>query len=142
MSSDASSYIHSDITDLVIRSAFSVHNALGAGFLEKVYENALVIELRELGLLATQQPAVKVMYKGTVVGDFFPDLMVENKVIVEIKAQPEILKVHEIQLVNYLRASGWCVGVLLNFGERVTVRRKHVGSRHSVKESILHHDYQ
>jgi GxxExxY protein len=119
------SYVHSDITELVIQCAFSVHNALGIGFLEKVYENALALEIAQKGLQVERQPALNVSYKGTSMGDFYPDLIVEGKVIVEIKAQQQVHPAHEMQLTNYLKVSGLQVGLLLNFGSSVHIRRKY-----------------
>jgi len=98
---------------------------LGCGFLEKVYENALAIELTKSGLKAEQQTPLQVHYEGEVVGEYFTDIIVEDKIILELKAVSHILPAHEVQLVNYLKATGIEVGLLINFaGERVEVRRK------------------
>ncbi len=110
-------YLHSNLTNKIIEAAYQVHNGLGFGFLEKVYENALVIELRKKGLQIEQQRPLTVFYDGEVVGEFFIDILVEGKVIVEIKAAKKILDVHEIQVLNYLKASNLEVGLLLNFSE-------------------------
>ena len=101
-----------------------MYNALGYGFLEKVYENALLLELRRRGLQVEQQTPIKVYYAGQVVGEYFADLLVEGKVIVELKAAEAISPAHEAQLLNYLKATGISVGLLLNFGPRPEFRRK------------------
>ena len=112
------------LTERIIGCAYAVHNALGPGFLEKVYENALRIELDEAGLAVEQQKPVPVCYRGQVVGDFYADLIVEGKVIVELKAVHSVAKEHEVQLVNYLTATGIDDGLLINFGSSVEVKRK------------------
>ncbi|KPJ61893.1 MAG: GxxExxY protein [Planctomycetes bacterium DG_23] len=96
-------------------AAFEVHNVLGAGFVEKVYENGLFKELRLRGLKVEQQKEVAVEYKGEEVGTYFADLLVEEKVIIEVKAVDSVSTVHEAQVINYLKASGFQVGLLLNF---------------------------
>lgn len=112
------------LTHRIIGCAFKVHNVLGAGFLEKVYENALVIELRGCGLKVSQQVPLKVMYGDNVVGEYFADLLVEGRILCELKAVRRITTEHEVQLVNYLTATGIDVGLLLNFGSSVEVRKK------------------
>jgi GxxExxY protein len=97
---------------------------LGAGFLEKVYENAMIIELRKLGLNVTQQVPLPVYYEGQQVGEYFADLLIEDVVVCELKANENLSKQHEIQLVNYLAASRKDVGLLINFGSSVTLKRK------------------
>jgi GxxExxY protein len=109
----------------VIGCAYKVHNTLGPGFLEKVYENALRIELAKQGLQVAQRVPIKVHYEGQVVGEYFADLFVESKVIVELKAVQALNKVHEVQLVNYLTATETDIGLLINFGPSVNVKRKH-----------------
>jgi GxxExxY protein len=101
-----------------------VHNVLGAGFLEKVYENALRIELAAGGLNVKQQHPIPVAYHGEVVGDFFADLMVEDRLIIELKAVQNMTKEHEVQLVNYLAAMGIDDGLLINLGSSVEVKRR------------------
>jgi GxxExxY protein len=112
------------LTERIIRCAYAVHNQLGPGFLEKVYENALRIELEEAGLCAWQQHPIPVQYRGRIVGDFFADLLVESQIIIELKAVRSIAKEHEVQLVNYLTATGIDDGLLINFGPSVEVKRK------------------
>lgn len=113
-----------ELTKTVIGCAFKVHNALGPGFLEQVYENALRIELVKQGLEVKQQEPIKVYYEDQVVGSYYADLWVEDRVIVEIKAVRALSKAHEVQLVNYLTATGVDTGLLLNFGPSVEVKRK------------------
>jgi GxxExxY protein len=101
-----------------------VYNILGHGFLEKVYENALMINLRKMGISAIQQSPVKVHFEGELVGDFVADIFVEGKVIVEIKAVSALTNSHEVQLVNYLKATDVKVGLLINFGEKIKIVRR------------------
>ena len=117
-------YIYSDLTSKIIGSAYNIFRELGAGFLEKVYENALVLELKEQGLEIKQQHPLKVYYKGQVIGEYYADLVVEDKVLVELKAVNELVSAHEVQLVNYLKATSMKVGLLINFGNKLKVMRK------------------
>ena len=112
------------LTQRIIGCAFKVHNALGAGFLEQVYENALRIELTKQGLRVKQQAPIEVFYEGQIVGNYYADLWVEGRVIVELKAVRSLSKAHEVQLVNYLTATGVDTGLLLNFGPSVEIKRK------------------
>lgn len=114
----------SALTKKIIGCAYKVHNTLGTDFLEKVYENALKIEIEKAGLTVKQQERIDVYYEGQQVGEFYADLWVEDKVIIELKAVRTLDKIHEVQLVNYLSATGIDVGLLLNFGGSVQVRRK------------------
>jgi len=104
-----------DITYAINGAVFEVNNILGPGFLERVYENALLVELKRRGLKAKSQVPVTVSYKGEVVGHYAADLLVEDKVIVELKTVENLDKVHEAQLLNYLKATGLHVGLLVNF---------------------------
>ncbi len=113
-----------DLTHKIIGCAYKVHNVLGSGFLEKIYENALRIELEKLGLRVKQQEPISVCYEGRVVGEYYPDLWVEEGVVIEVKASQTLLIVHEVQLVHYLTATGVDNGLLLNFGSSVQVKRK------------------
>ena len=117
--------MHTDkITESIINCGMKVSNTLGAGFLEKVYENALVIELNKAGLKAEQQKKIEVMYEGVVVGDYFADVLVNDQVIGEVKALKGIDKSHQAQLLNYLKATGMRVGLILNFGtSRMSIKR-------------------
>jgi GxxExxY protein len=106
---------HEEITKVVIGCAFEVSNDLGAGFLESVYEKALLLALRQSGLSATAQHSVKVMFRNECVGDFYADILVEGKVIVELKTVKAIAPEHQAQIINYLNATGIEVGLLINF---------------------------
>ncbi len=117
--------LQDDLTKKIIASAYEVHNTLGAGFLEKVYENAMMIELRKSGLQAQQQFNIPVYYKALQVGDYYADIIVENQVILELKAVENLAKIHEVQLVNYLQGTGIKIGLLINFGSSVEVKRKY-----------------
>jgi len=113
-----------DITYAINGAVFEVNKVLGAGFLEKVYENALLVELRSRGLKAESQVPLTVAYKGEVVGEYFADIVVENKVIIELKTVEQVQKIHEAQLLNYMKATGFKVGLLVNFrGPKADVRR-------------------
>ena len=112
------------ISEKDINCAFEVSNKLGAGFLESVYENALCLELTHQGIKFEQQKAVNVHYRESVVGNYIADLLVENKLLIELKAVSQFTKQHEAQLMNYLRATDISVGLLLNFGTpRLGIRR-------------------
>ena len=115
---------HKDLTELIIKAFYTVYNSLGYGFLEKVYENALAIELRALGLKVEQQARITVYYAGQVVGEYFADLLINETVIVELKASRAIAPEHEAQLLNYLKATSYEVGLLLNFGPEPQIKRK------------------
>ncbi|MGQ0542474.1 MAG: GxxExxY protein [Blastocatellia bacterium] len=115
---------HSDVTGQIIKAFYTVYNDLGYGFLEKVYENALVIELRSLGLSVEQQKSISVYYRGQLVGEYFADLVVTGCVIVELKSAETISRAHEAQLINYLKAIRYEVGLLLNFGKSAEYKRK------------------
>ena len=107
-----------DINELTYQingAIFEVNRVLGAGFLEKVYEKALIIELRERGLKAESQTPIEVRYKDQVVGEYYADILVERQVILELKAVDQLQKVHEAQLLNYLKATGFKIGLLINF---------------------------
>lgn len=107
-----------DINELTYQingAIFEVNRVLGAGFLEKVYENALLIELIDRGLKAENQIPIKVQYKGKEVGEYYADIVVENQVILELKALDSLQKIHEAQLLNYLKATGYKIGLLVNF---------------------------
>jgi len=122
---------HARITESVIGCAFEVINELGAGFLESVYEKALLSALRHKGLAAIAQHPIKVTFRGECVGDFYADIFVEGKVIVELKAAKAIAPEHQAQIINYLNATGIEVGLLINFGnpkleyKRFTRNREH-----------------
>ncbi len=116
-------YLHSDLTKTIIQGYYQVYNTLVYGFLEKVYENALMIELKKSGLNALQQEMINVFYQGEQVGDYFADIIVNNLVIIELKAAENICEEHKYQLTNYLRATELEIGQLLNFGKKPEFNR-------------------
>lgn len=113
------------LTHRVIGCAYKVHNVLGSGFLEKVYENALKLELKKLALDVRQQVKLPVLYEGVQVGVYYPDLWIEGQLIIEIKAALTLAPEHESKLVHYLTASGIDNGLLINFGSSVQIKRKY-----------------
>jgi len=117
-------YLHQDLTEKIIRAYYNVYNELGYGFLEKVYENAFMIELKSLGLNCEKQKPISVSFKGYKVGEYFADIIVENKVIIELKAAEVLVEEHEAQLLNYLRATEIEVGLLFNFGKKPQFKRQ------------------
>lgn len=112
------------LTHTVIGCAYRVHNTLGPGFLEKVYENSLKLELQKHGIYARQQIKLPVFYEGHQVGLYAPDLWIKDQLIIEIKAALTLALEHEIQLIHYLVATGIDDGLLINFGSSVQVKRK------------------
>ena len=116
--------LHSDLTDKILKAFFNIYNTLGYGFLEKVYENSMRIELKKIGLNAQAQRNIKVHYDGFEVGDYYADLIVNDLVIVELKAAENLCEEHEAQLLNYLKATDVEVGLLLNFGKTPQFKRK------------------
>lgn len=116
--------LHKEITSEIIGAFYEVYNQLGYGFLESVYEKSLAIELQRRGLAAVRQSKITVYYKTHVVGEFFADLIVNNNVIVELKAVETVHPQHEAQILNYLKASHIEVGLLLNFGKQAQILRK------------------
>ena len=118
------SILHADITYKIINAFYKVNNTLGFGFLEKVYENAMAIELCKMGHRVSKQKNIKVYYDTEEVGDYYADLLVDDLVIVELKASKSLCKDHEVQLINYLKATQIEVGLLLNFGKKAEFKRK------------------
>ena len=116
--------LHKDLTDTIIKAYYNVYNALGYGFLEKVYENAMLIELRKMGLNVQKQVPINVFYENQLVGEYFADLIVEKLVIVELKAAESLCEAHEFQLINYLKATELEIGLLFNFGKTPQFKRK------------------
>jgi len=119
-----SDFKYKELTEKIIEIFYRVYNKLGYGFLEKVYENAMMIEFKKDGLQAVAQSAIKVLYDGEMIGEYYADVMVENKVIMEIKATKSLGIEHEAQLLNYLKATDIEVGLLLNFGPKPEIKRK------------------
>jgi GxxExxY protein len=115
---------HQELTGQIIQCAFKVHKTLGFGFLETVYQNALLIELAKSGLKAAKESPIRVSYDGQPVGEYVADILVEDRIILELKSVKDLHPAHEAQLVNYLKATNLEVGLLINFGERVSIKRK------------------
>ena len=115
--------LYEEITDEIIAAFYNVYRELGFGFLERVYQNALYFELQDLGLKCEPQKNIDVYYRGRKVGDYIADFVIEDKVILELKAVKELKEEHEIQLLNYLTATRIEVGLLLNFGPRPEIKR-------------------
>lgn len=128
MSADQERLLEAELSDQVIGAFFDVYNALGTGFLESVYEAALLIELRGRGLDVEQQRPLQVRYRNAIIGEFRVDLLAEGRLILEIKAVSQLAPSHEAQLVNYLKASGVPLGLLLNFGPKPQFKRKIVST--------------
>jgi GxxExxY protein len=124
MKSELPELLHADVTGSLIEAFYTVYRDLGYGFIERVYENAMAIAARALGLVIQQQLPIRVHYLGTVVGKYSADLVANNLVIVELKAAKELMKAHEAQLLNYLKATRYEVGLLVNFGPRPQHKRK------------------
>ena len=116
--------LHKEITDEIFRSFYKVYNTLGYGFLEKVYENAMYIELTNAGLNCEKQRPIDVFYKELRIGNYFADIVVEDTIIIELKAAERLAEEHEAQLINYLKATDMEVGLLLNFGKTAQFKRK------------------
>jgi GxxExxY protein len=117
-------YLHQDKTELIIQAFYKVYNTLGYGFLEKVYQNAMLIELRKMGFECKSQSPIKVIYETFIVGDYFADIIVDECIIIENKATEALIEDHEFQLINYLKATNIEVGLLLNFGKKPEFKRK------------------
>ena len=118
---------HEELSKKIIAAAYNVRKELGHGFLEKVYKNAFAVELQEAGLKCVVESPLQVSYHGKIVGEYFADLIVEDKIVVEVKAVSKLDSVHEVQLVNYLKATGLNVGLLINFSQSVEVKRRIFG---------------
>ena len=116
--------LHNELSEKILKAFYNVYNSLGYGFLEKVYENAMMIELRKLGMNVQRQVPIKVFYEKQLVGEYFADIVVDGKVIVELKAAESLCEAHEFQLINYLKATELEIGLLLNFGKKPQFRRK------------------
>ncbi len=122
-------YDSPNLTEQIISCAYEVHKVLGSGFMEKVYENALLKELLSRGIKAEAQRPISVCYKGVIVGEYCADIVVEDSIILELKALEKLSDVHEIQLKNYLKATKIELGLLINFGKSVEVKRKYVSKQ-------------
>ena len=115
---------HEEITALIIKAFYNVYNSLGYGFLEKIYENAMIVELENLCLKAQRQVPIKVYYQEILVGEYLDDIVVENSIILELKAAENLREEHECQLINYLKATDLEIGFLFNFGKKPQFKRK------------------
>ncbi len=118
MSTDDKEFLYKDLSYKIIGLAIEVHNKLGHGFLEKVYENALMLLFRREGIGARQRAPIKVYFDGEVVGEYFTDILVEDEIILEIKALDKIIDAHLAQTLNYLKATDLRIAIILNFGKR------------------------
>lgn len=131
-------YKYSDLTEKIIKEVYFVYNSLGSGFLEKVYENALTKRLKSIGFNVLQQQPLHVYFEDEVVGDFFADIIVDDKIILELKACDNLVPIFEVQLVSYLKATGKEVGLLINFGPKIEIKRKVNSVNHNIHtESAL-----
>ncbi len=129
--------LHKDITDQIINAFYKVYNELGSGFLEKVYQNALFLELIAVDLCYEKQKQIKVHYNGQIIGEYFADLIVNDCVIIELKASESLAEEHELQLINYLKATEIEVGLLLNFGKKPQFKRKlFTNDKKKIKKSV------
>lgn len=117
-------FLHDDLTDKIIKAYYKVYNSLGYGFLEKVYHNSLLLELRNMGMECKSQYPIKVFYAKQQVGEYYADIVVEDLIIIEIKASEILVEENEFQLINYLKATEIEIGLLLNFGKKPEVKRK------------------
>jgi len=124
MNADSQDFKYKELTEKIIKIFYRVYNKLGYGFLEKLYENAMMIEFKKDGVPAVSQFAIKVFYEGEIIGEYYADMLVDTKVIVEIKAAKRLVQENEAQLLNYLKATDIEVVLLLNFGPKPEVKRK------------------
>ena len=124
MNADIQDFKHTELTEKIINVFYRVYNKLGYGFLEKVYENAMMIELKKEGIRAIAQAPIRVLYDNEIIGEYYADILVDDKVIVETKAARQLADEHEAQLLNYLKATDIEVGLLLNLGVKPEIKRK------------------
>ena len=124
MNADFQDFKYKELTEEIIKVFYKAYNQLGYGFLEKVYENAMMIEFRKEDIYAIPQAPIKVLYEEEIVGEYYTDIVVDNKVIVEIKATKKMSEDNEAQLLNYLKATKIEVGLLMNFGPKPEIKRK------------------
>jgi len=124
MDADYQDFKYVELTEKIIEIYYRVYNKLGYGFLEKIYENAMMIEFKKENISAVSQSAIKVLYEGEIVGEYFADILISDKIILEIKAAKNIAEEHEAQLLNYLKATNIQVGLLLNYGPKPNFKRK------------------
>ena len=132
--------MHTEITEQIIKAAYYVYNYLGSGFLESVYEKSLELRLKQIGHSVIRQDPIKVYFEEELVGDFRADLIVDEKVIVELKAVEDLHPIHEVQLVNYLKATEIEVGLLINFGNKITIKRRVFSNLKKITEGRIPED--
>ncbi len=125
---------HQELSEQLIRTFFDVYNELGYGFLEKVYQNAMYVELKSRGYYVEAHKQLKVYYKNVEVGEYYPDLIVDDKIIIELKAAEYLVQENEAQLINYLKATDIEVGLLFNFGKKPEFERKVFETARSIKK--------
>lgn len=124
MEADFQDFKHKDLSEKLIEAFYKVYNNLGYWFLEKVYANALMIEFKRNGIPAIPQSPIEVIYEGETVGEYYADVLIDNKIIIEINAARQLVEEHEAQLLNYLKATDIKVGLLFNFGPKPEIKRK------------------
>ena len=130
-------YKHQELTNKIINSFYRVYNELGFGFLERVYQNALKLDLESQGLFVEVHKPIKVYYRDNLVGEYYADLLINDLVILELKAIEHLAFEHELQLINYLRATDKEIGLLLNFGKKAEIRRKiFSNSRKKINQNV------
>ncbi len=127
--------LHGDITEKIIEAFYAVYNTLGYGFLEKVYENSMIIKLKQYGFNVEKQKKIKVYFEGNIVGEYFADLAVNNKIILELKVTETLCDEHKYQLINYLKATNMEVGLLLNFGKKPEFKRVIFSNKRKIKKA-------
>lgn len=127
--------LYSETTNKIIEAFYIVYNTLGYGFLEKVYENSMIIKLKQYGFNVEKQKKIKVYFEGDIVGEYFVDLVVNNKIILELKATETLCDEHKYQLINYLKATSMEVGLLLNFGKKPEFKRVIFSNKRKVKKA-------
>ncbi len=135
MNADYQDIKYKELTEKIIKIFY-----LGYGFLEKLYENALLVELRKEGIHAINQSPIKVSYDGEIIGEYYADILVEDKVLLEIKASKNLAEEHEAQLLNYLKATDIEVGLLLNFGPKPEVKRKVLDNKRKINRTQIFTD--
>jgi len=132
MNADSDDFKHKELTEKIIGLFYKIYNKLGYGFLEKVYENAMMIEFRKAGINAQAQAPIVVKYDNEVIGEYTADILVENKVIIEIKAAKLLMAENEAQLLNYLKATDKEIGLLINFGPKSEVKRRAFDNKNKI----------
>jgi GxxExxY protein len=132
--------LEEELTKEIIRVFYKVYNCLGYGFIESVYHNAVILELVKSRLKVESEKSIAVYYEGQIVGNFSADLVVESKVIIELKARERLVEAHEAQLLNYLRSTKIEIGLLLNFGKSPEFKRKYFSNEHKAKRIDGHHE--